>query len=601
MANKKKELYRVRKDWNDSKSQIGVYSILANAKKTCDKAGEGYYVFNSIGEVVYPEPLKEEIKLDIESVDLTAADPEEMNLQNTYEKSLDMDDADIIVPNKGMKYSDENPPMICMQTQSTCYKGTTTMKVKGILWHSTGANNPTLKRYVQPSDNAPDRAEMLELLGVNQYKNDWNHIERQAGLNAWIGQLADGTVTTIQTMPWNYKPWGCGSGSKGSCNSGWIQFEICEDGLKDKEYFDAAYKEACELSAYLCQMFDINPLGTVTHNGVTVPTILCHQDAYKLKLGSNHGDVLHWFSKHGKSMDDVRTDIAALLPESNKKEEVKEETSVIEPVEQFKVNDIVKLKEGAVYYNGKTISSWVFNQEWIVSAVNGDKVIINKSTTTKSAINSPVHQNNLILVKREEVVEQKIYYKVRKSWTDVKSQIGAYIKLENAIENCIKAGAGYSVYDNQGKAVYTVEAKPEEPDDGSLKIGSEVKLIPGAKYASGANIPQWLFGYKLYIREIRSNGNFVISTQKTGAVTGVVPPDAVVAHSTPMSNINFTPYIVRITADALNVRSGPGVQYKVNTVLKKNELYTIVGESNGWGRLKSGAGWISLENYTKKM
>ena len=33
-------------------------------------------------------------------------------------------------------------------------------------------------------------------------------------------------------MPWDYRPWGCGSGSKGSCNTGWVQFEICEDGLK---------------------------------------------------------------------------------------------------------------------------------------------------------------------------------------------------------------------------------------------------------------------------------------------------------------------------------------------------------------------------------
>ena len=49
-----------------------------------------------------------------------------------------------------MKYSKSNPPMTCMMTQSTCYKGTKKMTVKGVLWHSTGANNPTLKRYVQP-------------------------------------------------------------------------------------------------------------------------------------------------------------------------------------------------------------------------------------------------------------------------------------------------------------------------------------------------------------------------------------------------------------------------------------------------------------------
>jgi uncharacterized protein YcbK (DUF882 family) len=44
-----------------------------------------------------------------------------------------------------------------------------------------------------------------------------------------------------------------------------------------------------------------------------VPTILCHQDSYQLKLGSNHGDIYHWFKKYGKTMDDVRKDVAKLL------------------------------------------------------------------------------------------------------------------------------------------------------------------------------------------------------------------------------------------------------------------------------------------------
>ena len=78
MAETKKELYRVRKSWSDSKSQLGAYSILANAIKTCDKAGEGYYVFNSAGEVIHPEPKKDEVKLDISKVDTSAADPKVM-------------------------------------------------------------------------------------------------------------------------------------------------------------------------------------------------------------------------------------------------------------------------------------------------------------------------------------------------------------------------------------------------------------------------------------------------------------------------------------------------------------------------------------------
>ena len=119
-----------------------------------------------------------------------------------------------------MKYSANNQPLQCFMTQSTCYKGTSKMTVKGVLWHSTGANNPTLKRYVQPDDKATNRAALLEKIGKNAYGNDWNHIYHEAGLNCWIGKLADGTVTTVQTMPWDYKPWGCGSGKNGSCNNG---------------------------------------------------------------------------------------------------------------------------------------------------------------------------------------------------------------------------------------------------------------------------------------------------------------------------------------------------------------------------------------------
>ena len=45
-------LYRVRKAWKDAASQKGAYSVLENAKKCCDQAGAGYYVFDGNGKVV---------------------------------------------------------------------------------------------------------------------------------------------------------------------------------------------------------------------------------------------------------------------------------------------------------------------------------------------------------------------------------------------------------------------------------------------------------------------------------------------------------------------------------------------------------------------
>ena len=65
-------------------------------------------------------------------------------------------------------------------------------------------------------------------------------------------------------------------------------------------------------------------------------------------------------------------------------------------------------------------------------------------------------------------------------------------------------------------------------------------------------------------------------------------------------NKNVKTYKVKINTAVLNVRAGAGTNYKVKTTVKKNEVYTIVEEKNGWGKLKSGAGWIKL-SYTKKV
>lgn len=67
---------------------------------------------------------------------------------------------------------------------------------------------------------------------------------------------------------------------------------------------------------------------------------------------------------------------------------------------------------------------------------------------------------------------------------------------------------------------------------------------------------------------------------------------------------NFVPYLVKITANILNVRAGAGTNYRVTTTVRKNQVYTIVGEKmNGntkWLQLKSGSGYISA-SYTKKI
>lgn len=57
---------------------------------------------------------------------------------------------------------------------------------------------------------------------------------------------------------------------------------------------------------------------------------------------------------------------------------------------------------------------------------------------------------------------------------------------------------------------------------------------------------------------------------------------------------------VKVTASALNIRSGPGTQYSINGTIRDKGIYTIVDTQGDWGKLKSGAGWISL-NYTLRL
>lgn len=82
------------------------------------------------------------------------------------------------------------------------------------------------------------------------------------------------------------------------------------------------------MTAYLCKLYNLDPQGTVTYSGVRVPVILCHQDSYQLGLGSNHGDVLHWLPKYGKSMQTVRDDVSALLVGANTNKEEDDDMDV---------------------------------------------------------------------------------------------------------------------------------------------------------------------------------------------------------------------------------------------------------------------------------
>ena len=119
------------------------------------------------------------------------------------------------------------------------------------------------------------------------------------------------------------------------------------------------------------------------------------------------------------------------------------------------------------------------------------------------------------------------YYRVRKAWSDSKSQKGAYKILSNA-KKCADANPGYSVFDVNGVNIYTSKTTTAE-----------------------------------------------------------------------------VPFLVNVSISDLNIRKGPGTDYAKTGQFTGRGVFTILevksgkGSTAGWGRLKSGAGWISLDYAVK--
>lgn len=226
----------------------------------------------------------------------------------------------------------------CILTNNLCYKAGKTIIPKGVMVHSTGANNPNIKRYVQPLDHDvpgaydPDRETLMKFLGKNQYNNDWNHTDRKAGVHAFIGKLADGSIASVQTLPWDHRGWHAGSGTKGSANNTHVSFEICEDGLTDPVYFKKAKDEAVALTTMLCKMYNLDPMA----DGV----IICHQDGYKRGVACNHSDIYNWWPKHNYTMDDFRSEVFSAMTDNDQDPDLNSDQDTRELVFYKTINSV---------------------------------------------------------------------------------------------------------------------------------------------------------------------------------------------------------------------------------------------------------------------
>lgn len=145
------------------------------------------------------------------------------------------------------------------------------------------------------------------------------------------------------------------------------------------------------------------------------------------------------------------------------------------------------------------------------------------------------------------------------------------------------------------------------PAENKLAAGVELKLngVKLYKSSTAAEESAKKTGTFYVWSDAEVKGRIRITNTKdrvgvSGQVTGWInTADAKAAMSGATAPAAFAPYLVKVSCDVLNVRKGPGTSYAISTQIRRNEVYTIVGEEDGWGKLKSGAGWIYLA-YTAK-
>lgn len=131
-----------------------------------------------------------------------------------------------------------------------------------------------------------------------------------------------------------------------------------------------------------------------------------------------------------------------------------------------------------------------------------------------------------------------------------------------------------------------------------FNVGDKVKIVAGAKFLNGNDVPKIFIGTDLYITEEKGAGFYKLGqTVNAKRAIGTV-------HEKDLAEIDviiegFEPYVILTSLDQTKTHIAPDFKTAVKDILPKNRLYTVVFETNGYGRLKNGRGWVDLEEVRK--
>lgn len=526
-------------------------------------------------------------------------------------------------------------------TSNGAYVSGRTIDPQGCVNHSLGVAQPSIDSIFS---------------NMNQASAGW-------GVNAILGDFHKGEGKIYLTLKEKGRPWGCGSGSKGSYNNTRIQWEVCEPAghtysggtmigynvTKNQAYFDRMWKMLVAWNVYCLKKF-----------GYKVADICDHSESYKAGYGTNHADMMHWLPKHGKSMDALRSEVKSIINGTAPAPTPKKGIQAIDfqPMSEAEVVKIVgplctedekktgipacvttaqfilesgygKVSEAAKHANNcfgmkelLSNNSWpgstwdgksvykMETQEW----ENGHYITIVDTFRKYPCVEDSIGDHSAYLLGAMNGSVHR--YEGLKGCKDYKKAIkiiknGGYATDPNYVDKIINIIERWNLtqYNYNGEPAPSPEPKPVDP--GTFPdIPFEVRALVSipifmsieSKEKSGVKTGTGIFTI------VETKGDYGLlksyKENRNGWIKITNPQKCQI-----LDTVDENSFQVKVDISALRIRKGPGMDEEFTGTYTGVGIFTIVevkqgyGSYAGWGLLKSYQngrdGWISLDYATR--
>lgn len=426
-----------------------------------------------------------------------------------------------------------------IMTKNPCYTAGKKIKVKGLMLHSVGCPQPRAEAFISIwNSSSYDRACVHGFIDGN-----------------------DGTV--YQTLPWNHRGWHAG----GSANNTHIGVEMCEpacikytgdanftcsDPATAKAVAMRTYNSAVELFAMLCEKYNLDPS----------KDIISHAEGSKHGVASAHADPEHLWRQLSLpfTMDTFRQAVKSAMTGSLSKPDYKPAAlSESDIFAFFKTQGMTDA--GVAGLMGNLYAESGLKATNLQNSY--EKSLGMDDLTYTAAVDSSAY-GNFITDKSGYGLAQWTYWSRKQAL------------LEFAILKKVSIG------DCQMQCEFLMQ----ELTKNYPSVLAVLKSATAVKQASDAVLLQY---------EKPRDQSAVVQNKR--AAYGHTFYDKYAGKAP--AQTSAVPYRVKVSIPDLNIRKGPGTTYSKTGKCTGVGVFTIVEEQSGWGKLKSGAGWICLSYATR--